>query len=243
MKRILLASFAAAALIAGPAMAADMPVKAPPPAPVANWTGLYIGSYMGGLWGDKDWLFTGPQTTTSHRVASYLGGGQVGYNWQTGNWVLGVEADGALAGGNGGSSTCPNPLDLCTSQVRWLATATGRVGMTVWDKGLLYVKGGAAWVGDRYFVRRVGNPAFDERSGDQTHLGWTAGAGLEWMLTPSVSAKLEYMYADVGSKTFNFTLINTGAFIETARVDQTFHTVKVGINYHLNWGAPLVARY
>jgi len=243
MKKTLLASFAAAALVAGPAVAADMPLKAPPPAPVANWTGLYIGSYMGGLWGDKDWLFTIQQTTTSHRVSQYLGGGQVGYNWQTGNWVLGVEADGALAGGNGGQSTCPNPADHCTSQVRWLATATGRLGVTWGEKALIYVKGGAAWVGDRYFVRNHANPAVDERSGDQNHVGWTAGAGLEWMLTPSISAKLEYMYADVGSKTFNFTLINTGAFIETARVDQTFHTVKVGFNYHLNWGAPLVAKY
>jgi outer membrane immunogenic protein len=96
---------------------------------------------------------------------------------------------------------------------------------------LLYVKGGFAWANNRMSVSVVA-PAFTA-SESKTHTGWTIGAGIEYMFAPNWSAKAEYMYADYGSERYAG-VVDVGA---------TVHTIKAGINYHFNWGAPVVARY
>lgn len=245
MRHLIIATVSATVLASGSAFAADLrvPVRAPTPAAVVayNWSGFYIGAHGGGAWGDKEWLFTGPLTTTDHRVKGAFAGGQIGYNWQFGSWVFGLEGEGSWADLTG-SSTCPNPAAVCESEVRWLASATGRLGYAI-DNWLLYVKGGWAGAGDRYFVRFPATPALDERSGNISRSGWTVGGGVEVGFAQNWSAKVEYMYADLGRETFDFTRIATGAFVETAQVDQTIHTVKFGINYHFNAFGPVVARY
>src|SRR5882724_7428116 len=109
MKKLLLAGAVAAMFASGPAMAADMPVKAPPAAPAAppfSWTGIYIGAEFGGGWGSKNWTFD-VGTSTSHNTSSFLAGGEIGFNYQVGAWVFGVEGDGLWMTLTG-QSVCPN---------------------------------------------------------------------------------------------------------------------------------------
>jgi outer membrane immunogenic protein len=240
-----------AGLFAAPAFAADMPVKARPAPAVAavyNWSGFYIGGHVGGLRGDKDWAFVEnsggpniPPILTSHNVSGLIAGGQVGFNWQSGNFVFGVEGEGSWTNADG-ARACPDPEANCITDVRWLASITGRLGYA-WNNVLLYAKGGWAWAGDRYFVRFPGFPGDDEQSGNQTHNGWTVGGGIEFGVTPNWSIKGEYMFADLGDRTFNFTRISDGAFIERTRVEQQIHTFKIGVNYRFGWAGPVVARY
>src|SRR5262245_40947559 len=236
MKKLTLVLTAATALISAPALAADLgrapvrPVVAP--VPLFTWTGFYIGGHFGGGFGNKDWEFVNvggiplapPFPATSHDVSGLLAGGQVGFNWQTGMFVFGVEGEASWADING-SSTCPNPLASCESNIVWLASITGGVGVAC-DRALVYVKGGWAWAGDRHFVP-FGN-AFDERTGDVTRSGWTIGGGLEYSFAPNWSAKIEYMFTDFGNEDRDFHRVATGTFVETAAIGQTLSTVKFG---------------
>jgi outer membrane immunogenic protein len=255
----LLGSVALSLSLATPVMAADMPVKAAPaPAVVAvyNWSGFYFGGHVGGLRGQKDWAFVDvggvplapPFPVTGHSVSGLIGGGQVGFNWQTGNIVFGVEAEGSWTDADG-RSICPNPTARCESEMRWLASVAGRLGYA-WNNVLLYAKGGWAWAEDRYFVRFPAAPALDEQTGNQKRSGWTVGFGTEIglgsyfsFLGPNWSVKGEYMFADLGDKTATFTRIATGALVERARVDQQVHTFKFGVNYRFGWSSPVVARF
>jgi outer membrane immunogenic protein len=245
MRKLTLAILSAGTLAGGPALAADLrvPYTKAPAAVVEqafNWSGFYIGAHGGGAWGRKDWLFVVPGTTTAHDVSGGFAGGQVGFNWQTGNFVFGVEGEGSWADLRG-NSLCPNPAAVCRSRVDWMASATGRVGYA-WQNVLLYAKGGWAWVGDRHFVD-FGVAALNESSGDITRNGPTIGGGLEFGFWNNWSAKVEYMYVDLGRRNIDFSRDATGAFVETARIRQDLHTVKFGVNYRFGWGGPVVASY
>src|ERR1700722_4667740 len=131
MKKLLVAAVGLLAL-ASPALAAGMATvytKAPPPPPVAiyNWTGFYIGVNGGGGWGRTDWDFSPANTFANHDISGGFGGGQIGYNWQAGAWVFGLEADGDWANISG-STSCPNRNFTCSSDVRDLASFRGRIG-------------------------------------------------------------------------------------------------------------------
>jgi opacity protein-like surface antigen len=149
-------SFCAAAALLGcasAASAADMPARMPTKAPVApvvvayNWSGFYIGAHVGGVWGDKDWRDTiGP--LGSHDVSGLLAGGQIGFNWQSGNWVFGIEAQASWTNADGRHDT---PTTFFTTEVKWLGTIAGRIGWAR-DRLLLYVKGGAAFAHDEHGV-------------------------------------------------------------------------------------------
>ena len=121
------------------------------------------------------------------------------------------------------------------TEVKWLGTVTGRIGYA-WDRMLLYVKGGGAWVRDVYTITAGGGFFAETRD---TNWGWTIGAGLEYGLTPNWSVKAEYNYLDFGTERIRFTP-NVGAPFDRD-VDQHIHVVKVGINYR--FGGPVVARY
>ena len=125
-----------------------------------------------------------------------------------------------------------------------IVTVAGRLGYA-WGPALLYAKGGVAWVSEEHFVVFPANPANDETSGSYTRTGWMVGLGLEYGFTPNWSAKIEYNFLSLGDEDdLRFTRIQTGAFVENARIDQELHIVKLGINYRFGWfGAPLVARY
>src|SRR5918994_374885 len=158
MKKFLLTTAAGLSLL-GTANAADMPVRpaAPYVAPF-SWSGFYIGIHGGHAWKETESRiitqvgpgpFAFPIGVTSENEASgFLGGGQIGFNIQTGFWVWGVEADISAAGVRGRSTTTSDvfPNILTTNELRedWLATATGRLGIA-FDRTLFYIKGGAAW--------------------------------------------------------------------------------------------------
>ena len=218
-------------LAAGMAQAADMPtpVYKAQPTPVAfSWTGFYIGAHVGAGWGTKEW--NPDDVEGSYTINGFLGGGQIGYNWQTGWVVLGVEAD-ASAAGLKGSGLCNFGNDGCTSRVDALGTITGRIGGTV-DHALLYLKGGAAWVHDKH------TDLFDGFStASQTRWGWTVGGGIEYAFTSNWSGKLEYNYMDFGTRSVRF----TGDDNFNVDLRQTIHAVKIGLNYRFQ--GPINARY
>jgi outer membrane immunogenic protein len=241
MKKILLASAVGALILAHPSDAADLgtrvPVKAPPvvpPVPVFSWTGCYIGGHLGGGWGEKTVSAPAlaPGISVTGDTSGFLGGGQVGCNFQFGgNWVIGFEGEGSAANIEGDiTQTVLGITGTARAQTDWIASATGRFGWS-WDRWLIYAKGGAAWAGDKYsaFI-----PVFNEHlEASETRTGWTVGAGVEWAFWNNWSAKAEYNYYDFGTDTLTLTGSFAGTPIEVPGVDvrQRISVVKLGVNY------------
>ena len=219
MKRVFLALVGLAALT-GTAAAADLPRPAPAPyykAPVEvqvyNWTGFYIGINGGGGFGRSQWDSIG----SSFDISGGLVGGTVGYNYQFGQAVVGVEGDIDWADINGTTnSACPFG---CKTNDNWLSTVRGRLGYAA-DRFMPFVTGGAAF-GDI----RASTPGFAGAS--NTNVGWTAGAGLEFAIAGNWTAKAEYLYVDLGK--FNCG-ISCGA-AATDNVSFTANIVRAGVNY------------
>jgi len=279
MKRTLTLSalFVASAM---PALAADLPVKAPPPAvmaPVWNWNGFYIGLNGGYSWGrsSRDLNFFNPLNGVVIATGTGAGrdlnggvfGGQVGYNWQTSNWVFGIEADAQWTGQRGSTSVlCPvvgcfpgltaipaagGTAATLEDKLAWFGTFRGRVGVTVTPSVLLYATGGAAW-GEidttlgLTALTATGIPVTIAGTRSTDRFGWTLGAGIEAMFANNWSAKIEYLYLDMGSISNSVVMptasgIPLGANV-TSRV--TDGIIRAGINYHFSAGSgSVVARY
>jgi outer membrane immunogenic protein len=241
MKKFLLTGVALAALACGPALAADlparraMPVKAPEPVSYGyNWSGFYIGAHAGGGFGEKCFTFAGA-TDGCHDTDGFLGGGQVGFNVQSGQFVFGVEFSGSFADINGSHNAVQTLGDTYNSDMNTLLLFTGRVGMT-FDRLLIYVTGGGAWARDEFTYATPGASAATK----QNRTGWTIGAGLEYGLSPNWSIAAQYNYVDLGDKDVTF-----GPPIAfTARADQDIHLATVRLNYRFGgFGGPVVARY
>lgn len=263
--RFLVTAAFAAVMFTGVAHAADlphkMPVKAVPVAVPFSWTGFYVGAHGGGGWGNNDWQdFTNPIAGTSvpgpdanYRVSGALAGGQIGYNWQTGWTVFGIEADASWADIKGSGKNAPF-LDVgfpangipacmqqadptssgCSSKIEALGTITGRVG-AAFDHALLYVKGGAAWGITKHTVNGMGlvGAGFGpiSASTSETRWGWTIGAGVEYAFAANWSVKAEYNYIDLGTERVNFTYQPPQFFGTSANLEQVLHVAKAGINY------------
>jgi outer membrane immunogenic protein len=235
MKKFLLGTVALVALGTASAVAADLPArtytKAPVyVAPVFNWTGFYAGVHLGGAFagGDNinDLYGNGYRASTS---GGFLGGGQIGYNWQfSPNWVLGLEGD--ISGLDYKRSVTVYG-DYLQQKTDWLASITGRLGYT-WGPGMIYAKGGVAFRDNGGFSTT--NTYY---SADNKSTGYTVGGGLEYMFAPAWSAKVEYQYYNFDKSTVYY------RGVADARYDSDIHTVKVGVNYHFNWGGPVVAKY
>ena len=184
------------------AFAADMPVAQPPveafvpEAASFDWTGFYAGVYGGYAFGESTVAGFATEDTDGG-----LFGGTVGFNMQSGNIVYGIEADGGWAG-------LEDDLDDVT--VDWTATVRGRIGYA-FDSFLLYATGGAA----------MGGVESASLLDDDTRFGFAVGAGAEAALTDSISAKIEYMYIDLGDDDLG-----------GVPVDIDAHTVKAGLNFH-----------
>jgi outer membrane immunogenic protein len=248
------------------AIAADLPVKAPaPPAPVFSWTGFYFGAHVGWGWGrtdatvlEADNTFFPQGTINRNGFDGALGGGQVGVNYQTGQWVLGIEGDISKSGFEGHNRHDAILLldrhSETESDVKWLATLTGRLGFAAGptllsDNTLFYVKGGAAWADfnsvTNSFVSSTGR-LLQTISGDETRSGWTVGGGVEWGGV-YWSAKAEYNFIDFGTERVARSGTNfvTGDPVLRFRdADTQVHVIKFGINYHFAPApAPVAARY
>jgi outer membrane immunogenic protein len=219
MKRLLLALVSVAALT-GTAAAADLsrpaPVpyyKAPVVAPAFSWTGFYIGLNGGGGFGRSAWDRTGSFNTSGGLV-----GGTIGYNYQIGQTVVGIEGDIDWADING---TTNNACALgCKTSDSWLSTVRGRLGYAA-DRFMPYITGGAAF-GDI----KASTPGFAGANSDRA--GWTLGAGLEFAVAQNWSVKAEYLYVDLGK-------FNCGASCGLAVTDNvsfTTNLIRAGVNYH-----------
>jgi outer membrane immunogenic protein len=253
MKKSLLTGIALTALIAVPAGAADLRVKAapvykaPPPVIVAyNWTGCYVGGHFGGIWATKDWSIRNPFAPFggnvvdlgSHDVDSWLGGVQAGCDYQfAGGFVIGIQGDYAWTDADGSNDIAFAPGFTNHSKIKSLATVTGRIGYA-WDRFLGYVKGGGAWEKDDYDVS-FGGVTFATAS--ETRSGWTIGVGGEYAFTNYFSGFVEYNYYDFGNRdnTFSSAL---GSFI--VDINETKSVVRAGLNLRFGgWTAPVAAKY
>jgi outer membrane immunogenic protein len=225
MKRVFLLSVSALAMLStiAAANAADlarrhkMPVKAPAYAAPFSWAGFYLGINGGGAWGRSNW--TNPLASTGDfDLSGGMVGGTAGYKWQLGRTVLGVEGDIDWSGVKGSSSAAACGGIPCETKNDWLGTVRGRVGYA-FDRVLPYVTGGLAF-GD---IKATQGAV----SVSDTKAGWTAGAGIEAAISGPLSAKIEYLYADLGK-------LNCGTTVCAASTDISYHAniVRAGLNYH-----------
>jgi outer membrane immunogenic protein len=249
VKKITLAAIALAASAVS-ASAADMPArtysKAPPPviSPVYDWSGFYIGGNAGYATSDKCWYSINQAVSEGcHNPDGGIVGGQIGYNWQFGALVVGVEGTGDWANLTAGRPSTVNPIVALNSNVTGLYSATARVG-GAWNNVLFYVKGGAAWATDKYneTVTFVGAAPVLGTIASETRTGWIAGVGGEFGITPNLSVALEYDYAGFGNKTVGFVPAPGTAF--TGFNEQIGQNVQM-VTARLNWrfGGPVVAKY
>jgi opacity protein-like surface antigen len=255
MKKLLLVGAAMCWLgMPGPVLAADMPIptKAPMLPPIFSWTGCYLGAHVGGGWARKDVTdpvqlvqdnlsgigpVTTGVTTVSVSPTGVVVGGQFGCDYQFApSWVAGFE--GAASGSTmNGSTTTALPFSgdtaLVTARTDFIASATARLGYAA-DRWLFYVKGGAAFAGDKYDVTGTftgipfGFEGLDQRP------GWVVGGGVDWAFYHHWSLVLEYDYYQFGHHSV---LMSDPVNAVSGPVDfkQSVQIAKLGLNFHM-WG-------
>jgi outer membrane immunogenic protein len=254
MKKLFLA-ITVLALTAGSALAADLPAtvytKTPPPAAaLPNWTGCYIGGNIGGGWSKTEQTRVGlidgtvipAQDYGSATRSKFIGGGQVGCDYQFGAWVVGLQGMFDFGTITNSHFFPPFPTFLSTDSMKNIYTATARVGYLFAPQVLGYVKGGAAWTTADSVVTIPSAANFlSETSLGNRRSGWTIGGGLEWMFAPGWSVFGEYNYMDFDRK--NISYVN-GPFVAPGSVPDVISTRLIaqqalfGVNYKFTFGGP-----
>lgn len=267
MNKLLFAGIALAAVAAGPALAADLPVRqAPPvyaPPPVIayfNWTGCYLGLNGGYAWRKAhttDAVVSNGLTfgdAGSLGASGGFGGGQVGCNYQAGSAVFGIETDfqGAGASKSFGPTTLTVPGVLTVSgsdKLKWFGTLRGRVGYAA-DRVLLYVTGGLAYANNSFEFSGIDAAANTFTfSNSKTKTGYVVGAGVEWAVAGSWTVKAEYQYLNFGSvgpftvPVLNAAGVPNGVLVTTSSHKSDFQTIRIGFNYLFNAGPAAVPVY
>jgi outer membrane immunogenic protein len=252
VNRLLQTGAAFITLLASPVMAADLPVKTslpPPVAPAFSWTGVYFGLNAGWLGADNSMVNQAtPGVDTGIDVqdlatlstgdfslgkkSGFIGGAELGYNYQFNNWVAGIEADiqGIAGQAVNGSITSTSGLLSSTltgsMDTRWLGTLRGRLGFLPAPTLLVYGTGGLAYSeisASTSLTQSDGSNSFtgNGTGGDgfaELVTGWTAGGGVEWMFTQNWSVKVEYLHYDLVTASFTWlaqdTAINVGAIYQ-----------------------------
>jgi outer membrane immunogenic protein len=251
MKKFLLGSVGLFALgVAAPAAAADLPARTYTKAPayvaaVYDWSGFYIG--INGGWGNQRNCFgatNGAGTFIGsdgcHDTDGGVVGGQVGYRWQTGAWVFGLEAQGDWADLRGSHNSLLFPGFTDRSRMDAFGLFTGQIGYA-WNNALLYAKGGAAVTNNRNDILFTNTSTVAGAASDNARWGATVGAGLEYGFAPNWSAALEYDHIFTGNRNTTFTIPGTGGFFASDRISGDTDLVTARINYR--WGGPVVAKY
>jgi outer membrane immunogenic protein len=283
----------AAMVLGSAAQAADMPLKAPPPPPppMYNWTGFYIGGHIGGAWADRNGndRFDGENRCFwgggesgyfcfdenhgfGRNNGRFIGGGQIGFNYQVNQWVWGVEGQISAIGSSNNDDACGfvtfnevgrDHLFNCGNRGNWIASIAARLGVTFGQTGnwLLYVKGGGAFADSRFGVRLRDDCAavfntyicdpnnFAFNNNDSTRTGWMVGVGLEYGAWGNWSWKLEYNFMDFGHRNIHFdnAVLNCDCDIirRDLNADLSVSVVKFGLNYRFGAApaAPVAARY
>ena len=226
------------------ASASDLPMRTSAPAPllspasVYNWTGLYAGANLGYgfVRGDVVGVRTQPGNAFlgnfgSVRAKGVFGGLQAGYNWQTGAFVYGLEADAQISGMTASSNV---GTVAASSKIPFFGTLRARLGFAVFDRALIYATGGLAVTQNKYSFSVANTPL----SSTRTSTKWTAGGGVEYAFTDQLSAKVEYLYTQVDARRRS----NLGGTF-TTRASPTYNLVRVGLNYHFDTMGPVKARY
>ena len=258
MKFRLVSGIAITALMAGSAIAADMPLKAPPPVLAYDWSGFYIGGVIGGGWTRTETSTPGLgavllgvpvlQTTDS---SSFIGGVEGGDRYQFGKLVIGWEADMVWGSNNNATSTtafgsglvlAPGTVSRSLSaDTKWAGTATSTVGIAH-DRWLIYGKAGVAWAKTDYtdIWTIAGAPLFSGTgsTSSSNQVGWTVGTGIEWAIWNNWSVKVEYDYLDFGQKTVAINgALGPGVtgFPVSLGLENTQHInqFKFGLNWHI----------
>jgi outer membrane immunogenic protein len=256
MRQIALGSVGFLGLLAGTAMAADLPPP-PTPAPIYRaapaviayftWTGCYLGGNVGGLWANRDWndqIPGDPLLGTdlgSYTTSGVLGGAQAGCNYQVGGWVFGLQGDYAWSNASGSNTATAfatlAPLVTLTdqSQVKSLASVTGRVGYS-FDRFLAYVKAGGAWEQSNFSLLVGGATA---ATASETRGGWTVGIGSEYAFLDWLTGFIEYDYYVFGTGTNTFVCATCGLFAGSApfNITTNISVLKVGLNLKFGPGA------
>lgn len=244
MKKILMATVALAAFgLSAPASAADlgsrMYTKAPPVAAVPSWAGFYVGGQIGYQWGNVDQTerFTATGTTTSTQswdIDGAVGGAHIGYNFQFGQFVFGIEGDLEASGMNGSAAGLTPGFVGTEIDGSWQASIRARFGIVAWNNLLIYGTAGIAWADlDRRYSFTFGgpNPSLPGDFFSSTEAGFTIGAGAEWMFARNWSARVEYRYTDFGTIT---DVAPASLPLFNYENDINFHTVRFGVSYHFN---------
>ncbi|MDO8399671.1 MAG: outer membrane beta-barrel protein [Bradyrhizobium sp.] len=257
MKKFLVATAGILAM-ATSASAADLSARPYTKAPMVvaaayDWSGFYIGLNGGGGSSHKCWDLTNngaplipAEAGGCHDATGGTVGGQLGYRWQASNWVFGLEAQGNWADFSGSNAATSLALAGFTNRSRIDAFGlfTGQVGYA-WNNALLYVKGGAAVVNDKYSTYQTAT-ALTLFTGSETRWGAVIGAGVEFGFAPNWSVGVEYDHMFMGSRDVdgygagNFG-IPVGARAAINRIGQDVDMVTARLNYR--WGGPVVAKY
>ncbi len=237
MKKLTLSLMGATALLAPSlvAHAADLPravpVKAPVVVPVYNWTGFYIGGNIGGAWADVD-VSSNVGVGWGASTSAFIGGAQMGYNWQFNTFVAGIEADFDWTDASKTSGTVVLP-GFGALQARgdwdWTSTIAGRFGFAA-DRVLFYGKLGVGWSRTSARLQTPGGVVLATSS--NTNVGWLVGAGIEYAFAQNWTAKVEYNYLALEDRTF------VGPFGTAFTADPDIQMVKFGINY--KFGGPQI---
>jgi outer membrane immunogenic protein len=221
--KALLAALTVTTALGTAAHAADLPVRSAPPAPIVaaapvfTWTGFYVGVNAGYGWNtnDDDVVIPGVGTFEADDEGGFVGGGQVGYNYQIGSFVLGLETDIQYAD-IGGDTDFGGILDDDDSD-SWFGTVRARAGVA-FDRALIYATGGLAY----------GEVSNGFTSSDDVSVGWTIGAGVEYAFTNNLTAKVEGLYVNLEQDDDDLPAI-AGVSDETE-----FGVVRAGLNYKFN---------
>jgi outer membrane immunogenic protein len=241
--------------------AADMRVKAPPPPPMPppfSWTGFYIGGNLGGAWAHRDFRDDqfGLDFDNGNNNGVFIGGAQVGFNYQINSLVIGVEGTFDWAANNNNNSTgiivptLAGDLVQISANDRWIATVAGRLGWAAWERGLIYVKGGGGWIGaNSVTATNLTTGASITVDNNATLSGWLVGGGIEWAFAENWSVKFEYDFLGLNSRTFTVPAGSpffAGDTFSTSNNNNVQMAV-VGLNYRFNWGyttpSPVQTRY
>ncbi len=260
---LIVAALVANAVGIGAASAADLPArtysKIPPMVAVSSWTGCYVGGNIGYGWQRNHTTDVDPSNAGffadvgGDTGSGVVGGGQVGCDYQfAGNWLVGIQGmfDGA---GVKGSHIDPFAYsgdfsESHSTNADWFVTLTARLGYLVTPDTLFYVKGGAAWVHEKFTdADPVAAPPFPAYTGQASgsRVGWTVGSGAEYKFNMNWSVFAEYNYIGLGSKTSAYSYdcgVACGFPNPYLLSDRNyFQTVLVGLNYR--FGGPVVAKY
>lgn len=248
MKNTAVAIAVIAAVTGTPAFAADMALKAPlaPAPPLYVWSGFYLGLEGGGGVGSTthtNALFPAATSGADQNLRGGLLGGTYGYNWQFGHVVAGLEGDLSWSGisdtftsANGLPTFCPAATP-CFTSLQWLGTDRARLGYAQ-DRFLIYATGGVAYGSVNATILNAG--IFNIDSETHTRVGYAVGGGIEAMITPNWSAKLEYLYVDFGTSV-GYTAFPPPPPLQPENVSLKFNVIRFGIDYHFN--GPITAKF